>query len=122
MQHFAGVQPTRDGLLIRPALPTELGAYSWSTGLSELAWDGDSIWTGTYSPMAPGTYNLTADLGLVAPVSTCVTIEVRAEGTRRLATADGAVGQEAVTAAVELRFTKGGMEAVAFVITTHDCK
>ena len=53
LRQLLGVHYTAGGLEIRPALPSRLGAFEWSTRLSSLRWDGNRTWTGHYAPHWP---------------------------------------------------------------------
>lgn len=64
-RHLAGVTYTADGVRIRPGLPTALGAYSWSTPLASVAWDGNATWTGHYNPGVAGRWTVDVDLSLL---------------------------------------------------------
>ena len=64
-RHLAGMTYTAEGVQVRPALPAALGAYSWSTPLASVAWDGNATWTGYYRPGVAGPWMVVADLSLV---------------------------------------------------------
>ena len=49
LRHFAGIHFTADGLLIRPGLPSHLGAFDYNTALASVAWDGKETWKGRFA-------------------------------------------------------------------------
>ena len=49
LRHFAGIHFTADGLLIRPGLPSHLGAFDYNTALVSVAWDGKETWKGRFA-------------------------------------------------------------------------
>lgn len=61
-RQMAGLQFTAEGLVVRPALPPELGTYEWSSSLASIRWDGDRTWTGHYAPSAAGSWKVVVDM------------------------------------------------------------
>ena len=124
LRHLVGLQYGVDGLLVRPALPTAVGAYAWSSALSSLAWDGNHTWSGAYRPATRTRVGLAVDMNLVVEPGTRITLHVVAgEGTRDIvASAAGVAGpDEAAVQLTALDLDRAGpvLPALHFVIHAH---
>ena len=80
LRQLAGLHFTAEGLLIRPAIPAELGPFRYSTSLASLSFDGVGTWTGHYTPATVGEWTVRADMRNVLPAGTPVSLSVTAAG------------------------------------------
>jgi hypothetical protein len=85
-RQLAGLQFTAQGLLVRPSLPLELGAYGWSSSLASIRWDGNRTWTGHYAPRVAGNWTVVVDLRQAMPEGTVLSISVRLAGDTNVGT------------------------------------
>ena len=68
--YLAGLRFTPTGLDIVPALPRELGAYSYESPLVSIAFDGDRRFTGHWAAAAPAGEELILRYDLAAVADT----------------------------------------------------
>merc|ERR1712183_596525 len=80
---LAGLHFESFGLAIRPAIPPRLGAYNVSTGVASVAFNGNGLWSGRFSP--PGARHgeelrIEVDLSRVSDMSPVRTLRARSVG------------------------------------------
>ena len=85
LRHLAGLHWDAQGVRLRPAFPRQLGEYSLRMGdLASIVFDGNSKFTGHYTPTIPSTFRLSVDLSLVVDAehlnASVVVVEVWADG------------------------------------------
>ena len=105
------------GLLLRPALPAELGAYAWSTALASLSWDGDTTWSGRYSCGSRASLErvaVAADMSLAAQPGACVVLEVSAGDGAPAARASGVAGRDVVRVQVSATVVRSAPGKASF--------